>query len=91
MPGCFALSEVKPGCLVLSEEKGRKLDDFLAYLAVDGGWHSLEVVAEVIHVEKSKVLMVARFFARFGFVELDEASGRVRIDRKIRAWYREEP
>jgi len=80
-----------PRCLVTSEEKPDKVDELLAYLAVDGGWHSLKNVAEATHLAKSKVLVVARFLARFGFVEFDEASGNVRIDRKTRAWYTEEP
>ena len=72
-------------------EKPDKLDEFLAYLAVDGGWHSLDDVAKAIQVAKDKVLMVARFFAKFDFVEFDETSGNVRIDRKTRAWYTEAP
>jgi len=70
-------------------EKPDKLDEFLAYLAVDGGWHSLDDVAKAIQVAKDKVLMVARFFAKFDFVEFDETSGNVRIDRKTRALYTE--
>ena len=53
--------------------------------------HSIEDVAEATQVTKSKALVVARFLARFGFVEFDEASGNVRIDRKTRAWYTEAP
>ena len=78
-----------PGCLTMSEEKPDKLDGFLAYLARDGGWHSLEDMAEAIHVTKSIVLTVVRFLARFSFVEFDRKAGRVRIDRKTRAWYTE--
>lgn len=78
-----------PRCLVTSEGKPDKLDECLSYLAVDGKWHSLEDVAEAIHVAKSKVLMVVRFFARFSFVEFDRKAGKVKIDRKTRAWYTE--
>ena len=78
-----------PRCLVMSEEKPGKLDELLAYLAVDGGWHSLEDVAGAIQVTKSKALVAARFHSRFGFVEFDREAGRVRIDPKIRAWYTE--
>jgi DNA-binding IclR family transcriptional regulator len=73
----------------MSEEKPDKLDEFLAYLAMDGGWHSLEEVAGAIQVAKGKALVAARFFSRFGFVEFDREAGRVRIDPKIRAWYTE--
>jgi len=79
-----------PECLETPEGKPDRLDEFLSYLAADGGWRSLEEAAEAIRVTRSEVLMVARFFSRFGFVEFDGEAGKVRIDRKIRAWYAEE-
>ena len=60
------------------------VDKFLEYLAVDGGWHSLNEVVAYLQLEKGEVMEIAKFFARFRFIQLDETRREVRIQPNVR-------
>lgn len=60
------------------------LDDFLEFLAVDGGWHGLEEVSAALQLTRDSVDKIARFFASYDFVDLDERKKKVRIHAKLR-------
>jgi len=60
------------------------LDEFLEWLAADGKWHSLDEFTVSNRVEKYKVEEIARFFARYKFIEFKENGKKVRIDPKMR-------
>jgi len=63
------------------------LDNFLEFLAVDGGWHGLEEISAAIQLTQDSVVKIARFFARYNFVDFDERKKRVRIHAKLRRFF----
>lgn len=67
----------------------RKLEEYLAYLSVDGGWHSLSDVGENISLEGEKVDVITDLFAEFNFVEQREEGVKVRITPSFRKIYQE--
>jgi len=60
------------------------LDEFLEYLAMDGKWHSLNELVAFTRLTKEKVEKIAQFFARYGFIQLDEAKRKAKIDPAFR-------
>jgi len=60
------------------------LDEFLEWLAADGKWHSLDEFIASNRLEKYKVEEIARFFARYKFIEFKENAKKVKINPKIR-------
>lgn len=60
------------------------VDGFLEYLAVDGEWHSLNEVVAYLQLEKSEVVKIAKFFARFRFIQLDETRRKVKIQPNVK-------
>lgn len=60
------------------------LDEFLEWLAADGKWHSLDEFTASNRVEKHKVEEIAKFFARFKFIEFKGNAKKVRINHKMR-------
>lgn len=60
------------------------VDGFLEYLAVDGEWHSLNEVVAYLQLKKSEVMEIAKFFARFRFIQLDETRRKVKIQPNVR-------
>jgi|GEM_PF-2083999 len=60
------------------------VDKFLECLAVDGEWHSLNEVVAYLQLEKDKVVEIAKFFARFKFIQLDETRRKVKIQPNVK-------
>jgi N-acetylglutamate synthase-like GNAT family acetyltransferase len=60
------------------------LDEFVEYLAMDGKWHSLSELIAFTRLSEEKVEKIAQFFARYGFIQFDEAKRRVKIDHVFR-------
>ncbi len=60
------------------------LDKFLEYLAADGEWHSLNEVVVYLQLEKDDVVEIAKFFARFRFIRLDETQRKVKVQPNVR-------
>jgi hypothetical protein len=60
------------------------LDKFMGYLAVDGVWHSINELVAYLHLEKSEVGKIAKFFAYFRFIQLDESQRKVKIQPNMR-------
>ncbi len=75
----------------LSNEEGVELslavDKFLEYIAEDGEWHSLNEVTAYLQLRKDEVMEIAKFFARFGFIHLDETRRKVKIESNVRKLY----
>ena len=63
------------------------LDNFLEFLAVDGGWHGLEEISASLQLTQDGVYKIARFFANYNFVDFDEEKRRVRINAKVRKFF----
>jgi len=63
------------------------LDNFLEFLAVDGGWHGLEEISASLQLTQDSVDKIARFFARYNFIDFDERKRRVRIHTKLRKFF----
>ena len=63
------------------------LDNFLEFLALDGGWHGLDEVSASLQLAQDSVDKIARFFARYNFVDWDERKNRVRIHTKLRKFF----
>lgn len=61
-----------------------KLDEFIGLLAEDGEWHSLRELAEKLRLPDRLVGEIGRLFADYGFIQLDPAAGRAKIDPKLR-------
>jgi len=67
------------------------LDNFLEFLAVDGGWHRLDEVSASLQLARDRVDKIARFFARYNLVDLDKRNKRVRIHAKLRKFFAPSP
>ena len=55
------------------------LDKFMEYLAVDGVWNRINELVAYLHLERSAVIKIAKFFAYFRFIQLDETQRKVKI------------
>ena len=66
-----------------------RVSRMLEFLAEDGGWHSVDEVADAAGLSPEKVETVLRRLSGFGFVEFD-AEGRVRVDPELRELLLEE-
>lgn len=73
----------------VSRQGLKKLNEYLAYLSRDGGWHSLDDIAENISLNKEKVKLVTEFYAEFNFVTFKEAEEKTRINPNFRKLYME--
>lgn len=60
------------------------VDKFLEYLAVDDEWHSLNELVAYLQLEKNEVIEIAKFFARFRFIRLDETQRKVKIQPAVK-------
>ena len=60
------------------------VDRFLEYLAADGEWHSLNEIVAYLQLEKDDVVEIAKFFARFRFIQLNETQRKVKVQPNVR-------
>jgi DNA-binding IclR family transcriptional regulator len=60
-----------------------RLSEVLEFLAEDGGWHTVEKVAEAVGVSPEKAEKLLRDLSELGLVHFDE-EGRVRIDPELK-------
>ena len=60
-----------------------KLSGGGGFLAEDGGWHTVEEVAEAVGVSLEKAEKLLRDLSEFKFIHFDE-EGRVRIDPELK-------
>jgi len=64
-----------------------KIDEFIRFLAENGGWCNLTGVAEAIQLSEDKVKEVSRLFAEAKFAEFDEERARVKLGPELRHLY----
>jgi len=59
-----------------------KIDEILEFLALDGGFHSIEEISDALNIPSNVCKTIASFLAKYDFVQYKDLG--VKIDPKIR-------